>query len=74
MGVGLSLLSVNGYVEAPFADGKGSFLVAGRRSFQSKFYSSIFEDFTNIGDGPGGNNQPTPPGGGRFGQQQPALS
>ncbi|MBI1227160.1 MAG: TonB-dependent receptor plug domain-containing protein [Bacteroidetes bacterium] len=77
MGLGLSLLSVNGYVEAPFADGKGSFLVAGRRSFQSKFYSNLFDDFTNIGDGPGGStntgggSQPGPPGGGRgFGQQE----
>ncbi|MEK7253277.1 MAG: carboxypeptidase-like regulatory domain-containing protein, partial [Bacteroidota bacterium] len=71
-GMGLSLLSVNGFLEAPFADGKGSFLVAGRRSFQSSFYQNLFEDFTNIGgEGPGGGeNQPEPPGGRRFGQQQ----
>ena len=46
MGLGLSLLSVNGFVEAPFADGKGSFLVAGRRSFQSSFYNNIFDAYT----------------------------
>ncbi len=46
-GLGLSLLSVNGFVEAPFANGKGSFLVAGRRSFQSKFYNNIFDAYTD---------------------------
>lgn len=46
MGLGLSLLSVNAFVEAPFADGKGSFLVAGRRSFQSSFYNNIFDAYT----------------------------
>ena len=46
MGVGLSLLSVNAFVEAPFANGKGSFLVAGRRSFQSAFYNNIFGAYT----------------------------
>lgn len=71
MGLGLSLLSYNGYAEAPFAKGKGSFLVAGRRSFQSKFYSNLFDAFTesNQADappGPGGGGF----GGGRFGQQE----
>ncbi|MCR9290285.1 MAG: TonB-dependent receptor [Bacteroidetes bacterium] len=47
MGIGLSLLSVNGFVEAPFANGKGSFLVAGRRSFQSSFYNNIFDAYTD---------------------------
>ncbi len=46
VGVGLSLLSVNGFAETPFAKGKGSVLVAGRRSFQSNFYNDIFEAFT----------------------------
>ncbi|MCB0639021.1 MAG: TonB-dependent receptor, partial [Lewinella sp.] len=72
-GFGLSLLSYNGFVESPFASGKGSFLIAGRRSFQSSFYSNLFEDFTNTGgsDLPtGGGTRPGPPGGGRFGQQQ----
>ncbi|MEM9837333.1 MAG: TonB-dependent receptor [Bacteroidota bacterium] len=49
-GFGLSLLSFNGFVEAPFADGKGSFLVAGRRSFQSDFYSNIFDAYTNANE------------------------
>lgn len=75
MGGGLSLLSFNGFAESPFAKGKGSFLVAGRRSFQSNFYSNIFNDFTNSGndDTPGsggGGGGFGPPGGGRFGQQQ----
>jgi len=68
MGAGLSLLSLNGFVEAPFASGKGSFLVAGRRSFQSAFYSNLFDSFTesNATDAP-----PSPGrGGGRFGLQE----
>jgi len=69
MGFGASLLSVNGFVESPFADGKGSFILAGRRSFQSGFYSNLFDSFTNIGgdgdaDEQGGGS---PFGGGRFG-------
>lgn len=47
MGLGLSLLSINGYIESPFAEGKGSFLVAARRSFQSSFYNNIFEAYTD---------------------------
>lgn len=70
MGVGLSPLSYNGFVEAPFAKGKGSFLVAARRSFQSNFYRNIFNAYTesNTDTGPGGG----PPGnfGGRFGRQE----
>lgn len=67
MGAGLSLLSYNGFVEAPFAKGKGSFLVAGRRSFQSQFYSNLFDSFTenNQTDAPGGGGR-----GGRFGFQE----
>lgn len=71
MGAGLSLLSYNGFVEAPFAKGKGSFLLAGRRSFQSQFYSNLFDSFTE-------NNQAEAQGGGggrgglggRFGFQE----
>ncbi len=37
---GLSLLSLNGLVEAPLWD-KGSFVLAGRRSFQTPLYDSI---------------------------------
>lgn len=70
MGAGLSLLSYNGFVEAPFAKGKGSFLVAGRRSFQSQFYSNLFDSFTdnNQTDAPGGAGRGGP--GGRFGFQE----
>jgi len=73
MGFGASLLSVNGFVESPFADGKGSFILAGRRSFQSGFYSSLFDSFTNIGgDSDEQGNGPAFGGGrfGRFGQSQ----
>ena len=68
--LGLSLLSVNAFVEAPFAAGKGSFLVAGRRSFQSSFYNNLFDSFT---DGTQNANAPNLPNGGlagRFGQQE----
>lgn len=43
IGGGLSLLSANAYVEGPFAKGRGSFLVTGRRSFQSNFYNNLLE-------------------------------
>lgn len=66
-GIGLSLLSVNAYVESPFAKGKGSFLVAGRRSFQSSFYSSIFDSFTQANQA-NSDTQQRPAG--RFGQQE----
>ena len=52
-GFGLSLLSINAFAEAPFDKKKGSFLVAGRRSFQSNFYGNLFDSFTQ-------NNQNTP--------------
>ena len=68
MGLGLSMLSYNGFIEAPFADGKGSFLLAARRSFQSKFYSNIFDAYTNSNEA--NNETPAGPGGGRFGQQE----
>ena len=47
IGAGISLLSYNGWLEAPFAKGKGSVLLAGRRSFQSDFYSNLFDSFTD---------------------------
>lgn len=43
LGAGISLLSMNAFVEAPFAKGKGSFILAGRRSFQSNFYNDLLE-------------------------------
>lgn len=42
-GAGLSLLSANAYTEIPFAKGKGSVLLAGRRSFQSNFYNNLLD-------------------------------
>jgi len=43
---GLSFLSVNGLVEVPLF-GKGSLLIAGRRSFQSPLYEKIMDMFTD---------------------------
>ncbi len=50
MGVNLSLLSVNAFVESPFANGKGSFITTFRRSFKSSFYSSLFDSFSGSPD------------------------
>lgn len=60
IGTGVSMLSLNAYTEIPFANGKGSALFAVRRSFQSSFYNSIFEDFSGEGenDQPGGGRGP----------------
>ena len=64
-GFGLSLLSVNAFAEAPLFNGKGSFLVAGRRSFQSNFYSNLFDSFTEANAGTTDNQVPNLA---RFGQ------
>ena len=72
-GGGLSLLSANAFAEVPFAKGKGTILLTGRRSFQSSFYRNLLE-FSD-GDSDTGTNEesaeePTqgPPfGGGRRG-------
>ena len=69
-GVGISLLSYNGFVEAPFAEGKGSFLVAGRRSFQSSFYSNLFDSFTEGNQDQNAQNNPQRQVGRLFGQQE----
>lgn len=67
---GISLLSYNAHIESPFADGKGSMLIAARRSFQSNFYQNIADSFTGIG-GTNNNQEGTPPGGFRgFGQAE----
>lgn len=42
-GAGISLLSANAFAEVPFADGKGTILLTGRRSFQSNFYNNLLE-------------------------------
>lgn len=69
IGLGASLLSVNGFIESPFAKGKGSILVAGRRSFQSEFYNSIFENIVGT-DNLTNEVQGGRPGGGRFAQAE----
>ncbi len=49
LGGGVSLLSFNGLMEVPLF-GKGSVLIAGRRSFQSPLYENILDMFTeNLG-------------------------
>lgn len=63
-GAGISMLSYNGYLEIPFASSKGSFLVAGRKSFQSNFYRNIFDSFS-------GNAQPNNPAGAAPGRVGP---
>lgn len=71
VGVGLSLISANAFVEFPFDEGKGSVLLAARRSFQSGFYNNLFSSFTE-----GNQNANTPDlpqggfGGRGFGQQE----
>ncbi len=71
--VGVSAISVNGSVEAPFDDGKGSVFIGARRSFtdiiRSGLYNDVFDLFeeetqsTQQRIAPGG-------GGGRFGFNQ----
>lgn len=46
-GFGLSLLSANAFVESPFANGKGSIILTGRRSFQTSLYDKLL----NLSDG-----------------------
>jgi ferric enterobactin receptor len=72
---GLSLLSLNGLVEVPLF-GKGSFVLAGRRSFQTPLYDSILGlvtenttvqgGFRSRGGGFGGGGM-----GGMMGETQP---
>ncbi len=69
-GLGLSLLSVNAFAEAPFLDGKGSFLVAGRRSFQSNFYNNLFDSFTEANQGTATTPSPAARAGRFLGQQE----
>lgn len=73
--VGISAISVNGSVEAPFDDGKGSIFIGARRSFTDIIRSGLYKDVFDLfeednqntqqgpGAGPGG-------GGGRFGFNQ----
>ncbi|GAA5219456.1 TonB-dependent receptor [Membranihabitans marinus] len=67
MGFGISMLSFNGFVESPFLNGKGSVLIAGRRSFQSGFYSNIFDSYTEANETSTEVNQNL---GRRFAQQE----
>ena len=55
IGGGVSLLSTNAVIETPFADGAGSFILTGRKSYQSDLYNDILESVT-------GENQNTQAG------------
>ncbi len=74
--IGISALSVNGSLELPFAKGKGSLFVAGRRSYtdiiQSGLFQNIFDIFEeeNTGNTQGGAGGFGGPGGRGFGQTQ----
>ncbi|HMQ48036.1 MAG TPA: carboxypeptidase-like regulatory domain-containing protein [Saprospiraceae bacterium] len=59
IGGGISLLSVNAFAEIPFAKGKGSILLTGRRSFQSGFYNNLleFSDGDNETEEPDGESE-----------------
>ena len=46
VGLGVSLLSTNALIETPFADGAGSFVLTGRKSYQSDLYNDILESVT----------------------------
>lgn len=46
IGGGASLLSTNTIIETPFADGAGSLILTGRKSYQSDFYNDILESVT----------------------------
>jgi ferric enterobactin receptor len=46
IGASFSLLSTNAVVELPFADGAGSFILTGRKSYQSDLYNDILESVT----------------------------
>ena len=46
IGASVSLLSTNVLVEQPFADGAGSFILTGRKSYQSDLYNDILESVT----------------------------
>ncbi|MDR2042532.1 MAG: TonB-dependent receptor, partial [Tannerella sp.] len=71
----IGFLGFNAFMEMPFKDEKGSFFVAGRRSFQSFMYDKFTDVYsenqqTGTGGGMGGGM-----GGGRFNQrnqQKPA--
>jgi hypothetical protein len=61
----IGFLGFNAFMEMPFTDEKGSFFVAGRRSFQSFMYdkfTSVYSENQQTGMGGG-------PGGGRFNQR-----
>ncbi|MEO1263291.1 MAG: TonB-dependent receptor [Bacteroidota bacterium] len=69
IGGGVSLMSLNAFTEIPFDGGKGTFILTGRRSFQSNFYNDLLEFSDGDSDtGTGGSEEEQPAGfGGRRG-------
>jgi len=65
-GAGASFLSFNALAEIPFF-GRGSLVLAGRRSFQSPLYNSIADMFSDGTGGSGGGAAMGRMGGGGFG-------
>jgi hypothetical protein len=61
IGSDAGFLGVNAFMEVPFKNEKGSFFVAGRRSFQSFMYDKFTSVYSE-------NTQTMPGGGGRGGQ------
>lgn len=78
--LGLSALSVNGAVETPFADSKGSLFLSFRRSYTDLVKSGMYSNINNLFSGTGtqagmmGGGPPGGPGGGfggrGFGQNE----
>jgi len=72
--IGISALSVNGSLELPFANSKGSLFLAGRRSYtdiiQSGLFQNIFDIFDNENEGNGLGGRGGPGGGPAFGQTE----
>ncbi|MDR1723143.1 MAG: TonB-dependent receptor [Tannerella sp.] len=66
IGGDIGFLGFNGFVELPFGNERGSFFIAGRRSFQSFMYNKftdVYSENQTSGSMSGG------PGGGRFNQR-----
>ncbi|MEQ9298040.1 MAG: TonB-dependent receptor [Cyclobacteriaceae bacterium] len=70
---GMSALSVNGSLEGPIAQGKGSFFVSARRSYTDIIRSGLYGDIFDLFAEEDGGNAPVGTGGprgGRFAQVQ----
>jgi len=68
--VGLSALSANGTLEIPFASGKGSILLAGRRSYTDVIQTGLYNNINDLFNESNSPPNQGGPGGGRFLQSQ----